>query len=634
VAWVHGPHTTKFGFYLENYRKNEQFGTDTQGEIENGAGGSLTTKNSLADSFLGRIQNYTEGTEVFNGVAVGGYAKGHWQMTDLEPYINDDWKVTPHLTLNLGVRWYIYTRIHDVSNPTIDSGFEPNLYSAANEDPLTAAGLFAFPATGATPGNYGNGLVECGHNGVPNGCQLRNTAGNIGPRFGFAWDPTGHGTTSIRGGYGLYFESGNGNEAQTEGGEGNAPSAPGVGVNNVLGYNNIAPSGLLVPAPVGFTAIPYSEGWPNVQQYSLSIEHQFGANNIASIAYVGNQGRDLARELQLNELPIGITTRTQPALAGMSFGTNGADGSCNAAGVCNVQPILINEKVPTTLFENYLGYAGIGIKENTASSNYNSLQASFRHTFSKGLTIQAAYTWSHALDNSSSTYQSSSDNEISAQQLNRWYGSSDFNRTQVLQLNYIYQLPFFKNSTSGFVRSALGGWQITGITSFFTGQPVSFNCNPNGLQTGIGTQSTCDTPGHVAIDKGTYNDPTYGPTPTWFNPGTIAMPTMAELYANNEPCMFGCMGRAQLTGPGQNNWDLALEKNFELPWFSGEHSTMQFRLETFNTFNHPEWNGFTYGCSGATPLGGTCNDSNNIGNGEVNSTWPQRNVQLGLKFIF
>lgn len=666
VAWVHGGHTTKFGFYLENYRKNEQFGNDTQGQVQFYGGGPLTTSNALADAFLGNIQSYNEGTQVFNGVAVGGYAKGHWQMTDLEPYIQDDWKVTPHLTLNLGVRYYIYSRIHDVSRPTVDSGFLPNMYNPANEAQLDINANF-IPGTGDTPGNYGNGLVECNHNGIPAGCQLANTSGNIAPRFGFAWDPTGTGKTSIRGGFGMYFESGNGNEAQTEGGEGNPPVSPNVGVSNVLGYNNIAPpaNGLLVPAPTGFTAIPYSQGWPSVYQYSLSVEHELGTNSIVSLAYVGNLGRDLARELDINEIPYGpsgVANVTAPALAGLTGSTCASAGApgdatcdskgnvvsgqpiCDGAGNCNVQTALIYQKgaiggnsvgTPSTFFVPYRGYSTIGMKQNTAHSQYDSLQASYRHTFSKGLTLQAAYTWSHALDNSSSTYSNAPGGSyLDSQDLNRWWGTSDFNRTNVLQLNYIYALPFFKNSTNAFARQTLGGWQISGIGSFFTGEPVGFGCGVSGFSTGIGQNPVCDPVGKVAIDKHMYNDPTYGPILDWWNPGTVTQPQFSQMFANGESCMFGCMGRNVLTGPGRNNWDIALEKNFNLPWFSGEHSTMQFRFETFNTFNHTQWQYVNAGCSGNTPFGGACNDSNNLNNGEVSGAWDPRIIQLGLKFIF
>jgi hypothetical protein len=649
VAWVHGAHTTKFGIYVENYRKNEQFGTDVQGEIQGGGGGPLTTQNALADTFLGIIPTYVEGTQIFNGVAVGGYAKGHWQMTDTEPFIQDDWKVTPHLTLNLGLRYYFYTRIHDVSNPTIDSGFLPNQYNPADEAQLDAGGAF-IPGTGATPANYGNGLVECGHNGIPNGCQLRNTGSNWAPRFGFAWDPKGDGKTSLRGGFGIYYESGNGNEAQTEGGEGNPPGAPGVSVFNTLGYTNILQSGLLIPAPTSYTAIPYSQHWPHTYQYSLSLEHQFGNNIIASLAYVGNEGRDLARGLNIDQVPHGVNTINVPTLAG-TLGTNpggsGAPGDkgqqvCDASGNCNVQTIMINKDVPGVFFVPYVGYSSITMKQNTAHSIYNSLQASLRHSFSHGLTLQAAYTWSHALDNSSSTYNSGAANPVDDTALNRFYGTSDFNRTNVLQLNYIYALPFFKNSSNSFARQALGGWQISGITSFFTGEPINFTCGVNGYSTAINQSALCDPIGRVAISKGTYNDPTYGPTPSWWNPARIAQPLYSEMFSNGESCMFGCMGRATLTGPGRNNFDMALEKNFTLPWFKGEHSTMQFRLETFNTFNHPSWQYVNASCSGSTPFGGSCSPYTstgtpggaNVGNGEVNSDWGPRNIQLGLKFTF
>jgi hypothetical protein len=633
VAWTHGKHTTKFGFYLENYRKNEQFGFDTQGFLFNGAGGTLTTGNALADMFLGRIQQYQEGTQTFAGVPVGGYPKGHWQMTDLEPYIQDDWKVSRKLTINLGLRYYIYSRIHDVSNPTIDSGFLPNQYNPAQQDPLlvngninTAAGLNTYTAPG-------NGLVICAHNGIPDGCQLANTGKNFAPRFGFAYDPTGEGKTVIRGGYGIYFESGNGNEAQTEGGEGNPPGALSPSGFNILGYSNIVPGAI---GPTGYTSIPYSEGWPYVQQFSLGVQHEFSGNNLLSVAYVGALGRHLARNRIVSQIPIGVTTQNVAALAGTA-GTDktglGLNPSCDASGNCNVQAILINQVEPSTFFQLFAGYNNIQQKENTAVSSYNSLQVNYRHVFGHGLTFQTVYTWSHAIDDSTSTYQETS-GSVNDYNLSRWKATSDLNRTHVVQINYIYDLPFFQHSSNALAKGVLGGWEISGITSFFSGEPQDFNCGVSGFSSGIGGPVRCNTVGPVKIDKGVYNDPTYGPTPTWWNPGTVTQPLASQLLANNEPGMFGTMGRNILTGPGRNNTDLALLKNISLPWFKGERSTLQFRWETFNTFNHPQWKYVNAGCSGSTSFGGACNDINNVGNGEVNTTWDPRIMQFGLKLIF
>lgn len=637
LSWVHGNHTTKVGFYLENYRKNEQFGSETQGALWFGAGGNITTKNGLADAMLGRIQQYTEGTQAVNGVPVGGYPKGHWQSTDLEPYIQDDWKIRPNLTLNLGVRYYIYSRIHDVSRPTVDSGFLPNQFSPANAPQLDINGdLIA--GSGSIWTNYGNGLVQCGANGIPKGCQLANTWGNIAPRFGFAWDPFGKGTTSIRGGYGIYYESGNGNEAQSEGGEGNPPSVLAPQAFNILGYNNIIANGPI--GPTGYTSWPYSQAWPSVQQYNLTVEHQFG-NNLVSLAYVGNVGRHLARAQNINQVLPGGTTMNVPAYAGTGLmgGNGGSNGGpsdtgvqiCDTAGNCNVQTALIYNEIPNIFFVPYRGYSGITMKQNTAVSSYNSLQATVRHT-SHGLTLQAAYTWSHTLDDSTSTYSETSGG-VNDYTLSRWKGNSDLNRTQILEMSYIYDIPFFKNAGNAFERQALGGWQVTGTGSFFSGQPADFNCGVSGYGTGMGGNMRCDVVGKVQIKKGTFNDPTYGPTPTWWDPSTVAQPLFSELAANGGPNMFGNMGRNIITGPGRNNWDMALMKNFSAPWFSGEHSTVQFRLETFNTFNHTQWKGFNTGCSGSNGFGVTCNNNTNSP-GEVNATWDPRILQFALKFIF
>jgi hypothetical protein len=646
VAWTHGRHTFKFGFYLENYRKNEQFGTVTQGFLTFTGGGPLTTGNALADMLLGNINQYQEGTQTFNGQPVGGYPKGHWQMTDFEPYFQDDWKVNRKLTLNLGLRYYIYTRIHDVSNPTVDSGFLPNLYDPAKEDPLNSAGNIDTSAGLHTYTAFGNGLVECGHNGIPNGCQLRNTGKNFAPRFGFAYDPKGDGKTVIRGGYGIYFESGNGNEAQTEGGEGNPPVALGPSSYNVQGYNSIVPC-LSFPCagsigPTSYTSIPYSEGWPYVQQFSLGVQHEFAGQNLLGVSYVGALGRKLARQRNINQIPIGVTTMNVPALAG----TQG----CDAQGNCNVQQILINQyQTNTSFFSFYPNYAGnLGQKENSAVSSYNSLQVNFRHPFSHGLTVQAVYTWSHSMDDASNTYNQNAVGNVTYGTINdydlsRWKATSDLNRTNVLTFNYVYDLPFFKNSSNRFVKGAFGGWELSGITTFFSGQPIDFSCGVTGFSTGIGFGYRCNTIGPVKIDKTTVNDPGYGPILSWYNPSNIVQPNQSQLLADNQAGMFGYQGRNFVTGPGRNNWDITLLKNFELPWFGGEHSTLQFRWETYNMWNHTQFgpvqgsggSGVNTGCLGTTTFGGACTGVDN-GHllGTVTSAWDPRVMQFGLKFIF
>ncbi len=459
----------------------------------------------------------------------------------------------------------------------------------------------------------------------------------------------------IRGGYGLYFEMGNGNESNAEGGEGNPPVSLGPALYNLRGYSAIHP----IPNPAGqpippgsFTAIPLYQKFPSVQQFSFGMQHEFPGNNLLSVSYVGSLGRHLSRSRETNQVPIGVGFMNVPSLAGLA-GTNSGDPSqgipgdlgmpiCNAAGTCDVQTALLYNEAPSVFFVPYRGYSSITMKENTAVSSYNSLQANFRHTFGKGMTFQASYTWSHAIDDSSSTgFRSFVDDS----NLSRWRATSDMNRTQVLVMNYVYELPFFKKSPTGAARSLLGGWKVSGITSFFTGVPIDLGCGISGLSSGIGEGVKCNSLGKFQIKKGVVNDPEFGPTPTWFDPNTIGQVTLAQLRANGQPGMFGTMGRNVLTGPGRNNWDMALLKEFELPWFGPERSRLEFRWETFNTFNHPQW-GFgssavNVGCDSKTPPGSPCGPATlpdrtpiNVRNGQVNAAWPARIMQFALKLMF
>jgi hypothetical protein len=212
-------------------------------------------------------------------------------------------------------------------------------------------------------------------------------------------------------------------------------------------------------------------------------------------------------------------------------------------------------------------------------------------------------------------------------------------------LNYIYDLPFFKNSPNSFLRQAIGGWRLSGITAMFAGEPANSDawgwCGIAGYSNAIGGSATCNTTGPVKVHKSIYNDSTFGPMVRWIDPSVLSQPTEDQLYANGQPGMFGYLGCNPLTGPGRNNFDLALFKIFQFPWFKGEHSSLQFRLETFSSFNHTQWLGVNIGCNGlpngdgSPAFGRTCGgDQYNAGNGEVAGTWDPRQIQLGRKFEF
>jgi hypothetical protein len=587
MTWIKGKHTLKFGAYVERFRKNEAFGGGVQGYAIFSNSGENSTGNAMADLLSGVIQSYSEGNK---------FGKGYYRSTNFEPYIQDDWKVTPKLTVNLGVRYYLFTRNRE--RFLQQSGFYPSLYNAADAPERDDNGFLIpgsgtiFPANGVL--TYGNGLVQCGQGGIQVACQ-KGEFRNIAPRLGFAYDPWGDGKTSIRAAVGLFYDGLNGNEAGSESTQGGAPFAYSPSLSNLDSWAEIGAGGGSI-GPPGINTVSRTSGFPRTYQWNMNIQRQITPNDLATIAYVGNVGNHLSLDHQINIVPLGLDHAIQDELIG------GADRY---------------QYLP------FQGFSGVNMRaDGVARSNYNSLQASYRHQTSHGLNLGANYTWSHAIDNAGGQ---GDNHDEDWHNLFRWRGSSQLDRRHIVTLGYTYDLPVFRHS-SGLLKNALGGWTVSGITTFMSGTPLDIGCG-TGDNTGVGTAMRCNSLGKQSGQSIVQND-TYGPTVQWFNVDAFTQPTLDQLYADGQPGMFGYLGKNTLIGTGRNNWDLSLFKNFSFT----ERVGLQFRFETFNTWNHTQWRDVNTGCSDTVGYGEVCGTAGNFG--QVTSAWSPRIIQLGLRFTF
>jgi hypothetical protein len=594
--------------------------------------GNHTIRTGFTAAWMSKSENATNGAATFNfdnangndpfanfllGQASnnGGFSQADRDSTpklhyvNFEAYVQDDWKVTRRLTLNLGVRYSYFPSPTDSAN--ILANFDPNKYSAS----VAATNAPIDPATGLfTAGNaatYSNGVIFPSGTACANAQAISSTVtcspfgsrvnpgsnNNWGPRFGVAWDVWGNGKLAVRAGYGLFYD-------RTLNGiwENNAfgldgPYAGDPPLTQYANTNNNAAESQnlfdhwnaggavtpLTPAALTMTGTPNASGSPifkapSYQDYNLSAEYEIMHNTVFQIGYVGTKGTHLLGDVDLN----------QPTVAAR----------------------LADEADNVNAIRPYQGYAAVGDRSPVYTSNYNSLQASLNRRMSHGLTLGVAYTWSKLL---TTNPQDRALGAADTYDLRSNYGLSTLNTPQILILSYVYQEPFFKTQRGlGWV---LGGWELSGIANFQTGQSLSvtqtsdpFAVNGNG---GLGmTASTAqiraDQIGNPRGPK-TINE--------YFN-------TAAFVVASGH---FGTSAPGAVLGPGFQRWDTSLLKNVRF----GEWATLQLRLETFNTFNHTSPQ---YLC------GDYSGDSNCIvgsGNfGQVTNYHIPRELQIGAKVTF
>jgi hypothetical protein len=423
-----------------------------------------------------------------------------------------------------------------------------------------------------------------------------NSNNNFGPRIGLAWDPLGDGKTSVRAGYGLFYDrSLNGIWEQNAFND--PPLAQSYTVNQTgtvnLFDNPVGAGGTvavpLTPNALTVTGTPTFKV-PSYQDYNLSIQREILPNTLLEVAYVGTRGTHLLGDINLNQ----VTVATR----------------------------LANPGVDSNALVPYAGYEAITSRAPIFTSNYNSLQVSLNRRFSQGLTLGAAYTWSKLLTNMP---QDRNLGVYNSYDIGANYGPSTLNTPQILVVSYVYDFPFYKNQ-QGFMGRVLGGWELSGITNFQSGQSLTViqGSDPFQLVNNPAT-STSLYPGGLGLTRGSSATAqirpdvvgdVHGPKSAaeFFN--TAAFATAVGHFGNERP--------GSVLGPGFQLWDMALIKNTKI----GERVSFQLRLETFNTFNHGSPGG-----SGFPPLDMNLGDLGK-GFGSVTSWHDPRELQLGAKVTF
>lgn len=566
-----GKHTLKFGaFFNMNLNGQQPSWTDAMNfNFGDSADNPLSTGNTFANLLVG---NYTSVNQA------NGRFFGTFRFFGVEGYAQDSWRVSKKLTLEAGLRWaymgptYTYGKF-------LQNYFDPREYKAANAARIDINPGLTIGTIVPGVGNPFNGMVEEGKGSLPLG-GVKHRKNNLGPRFGFAYDPFGDGKTSIRGGYGMFYERIR-QATNSFDGLGNPPLTfqPTVYAGRVDAINtNLIAGGRR--APVGIVGIDAEGQIPTVYSWSLGVQRELGARTSIDVSYVANRGRYLQYRRDLNQLPLGTTL--QPGVL------TSVNGVANA-----LRP--------------YLGYSNVNVTEFGATSNYNALQARVTRRFAKSFTGNFNYTWSKAQgvnENDTQTLAYSFDRK-------REYGLLNFDRKQIVTMDFIYELPKVANGNA-FVKAVTNGWQVNGIVRYWGGTPLTITSNGNPGTLGGGPRANYI--GGTDIKN---------PNPSeldYFNVFAFARPLEGSL---------GNTGEGILRGPNIRQWDISMIKTTTFY----ERVNVQLRFETFNTFNQVQWAGINTGLNVPNP--NTAPTAATRGTfGQVNSTRDPRTLQLGIKVLF
>ena len=591
ISYTMGKHAMKYGFSYNRYTKNQQLFGDAEGDVGQGQ----LSNDGLMDMLMGLSSSFSQ----YQATPIR-----HYVNQTPSAYVMDNWHVTPRLTLQIGLRYdalpHAWERSNAVANfnPAAYLSSETPIWNADNSLDSTGPG---FQTVNGVP-FYLNGMGLAGQNGFPKGL-VENDYNTLQPRVGFSEDMFGNGKTVLRGGFGTFYERMQGNDIYNA--ATNPPFAFNPSAGNVY-FSNPSTSwvtGLSAATPFfasGLTNLAQSYKAPAVAQFSLGVQHELKPSMIWVIQYVGNLAWHQNVERNINTFPL---------TEDLSIRCDSGDGSDKYAG-----DVCPNGKAPANLsnanlYRTFQGYNGIAQEENSTNGNYNGFQTGLRLQNKWGLSGELDYTYSHEID--LTTY----DLATVSNPFNLKYdkGSGALDRRQMVSANYVYNMPFFAKS-NGLVHSLLGGWELAGTVIDESG------LNSSGNNQGPGLSIAYDP---VGLDGGYTNRPNISGGKVsypkkfgeWFNTAQFSAPVPAWLGGPNQG--FGNAGKDSIVGPRRVNFTTSLYKSFAMT----ERAHFELRFESFNTFNHTEYNGFnnSYGASQF---------------GQITSTFDPRVLELGGKFVF
>jgi hypothetical protein len=437
----------------------------------------------------------------------------------------------------------------------------------------------------------------------PWGKAVAPTRNNFAPRVGIAWDPFKKGTTSVRAGYGVYFDQLSFSFPETDLVARNPPFQQQIVINPATLDNPLAGTTAANLTVADVAGIDQNFKTPYVQSWSLDIQHQLGSKTLVTAGYFGSRGTHLSGLVDENLLPPGFALTQQCRTNNVNPPTF---APCQAPGqvFTNNSATAANSEIQLNQIRPFRGYGAVRMLETRFNSNYHSLQVTGQRRFSGSSQVNLAYTWSKNMTNSQNEFATAPQNSYN---LRAEYARANLDRRHVLSVNYIYELPFFTRQAN-FREKLLGGWQISGITYYFTGlgfSPATSSNDPSGL--GLLGSSPSGARPDVICDPNANAPHSFL---QWYNTACFANPPAGVNRVGNA-------GRNTILGPSTTRFDATLAKSINF----SESTSVQLRWEVFNIFNHTNFT--TLGLNNTLSSYGT-----------VTGVRDPRNMQLGVKFLF